>query len=330
MKQRIATSFTTSVHRSTASTAARLVALIAFLLGSTAQPQNLKETYPRLANFSNKYALDYNDPQYRQRLARFDIAVLGMWRGYSRVDLVSGETLGVRDVVVDIKRRARQMGNDDILVGKYTSINESISDPNDSAKRDRWDKLTSEVGPGYPRNNDWFARDRNGENLSSWPGTWLTNLTDFVRRDANGDTYPEWAARRDYNLFFKDIPELDIWFYDNWFYRPRRNADWNGDGVNDDKDDPVVRKWLRDGYMRALRRARQLAPDRIFLGNVDGNPAEDVGMLTEPEFRGQLDGLYEAAMGREYSAETWGGWEMMMHQYRTTVRNAPAMRVRRF
>jgi hypothetical protein len=322
MNQKIGKLFKLRAFRNAAMPVARLIAIAALLLSSSAHAQSLKETFPRVANFSNKYSLDYGDPDFRQRLAKYDIAVLGMWKGYARADHVTGEMLGVRDVVVDIKRRARLMGNDNILVGKYTSINETLSDPNGGAKQDRFDKITSETGPGYPRNNDWFARDKNGENLSSWPGTWLTNLTDFVQRDANGDTYPEWAARRDFNLFFRDTPELDIWFYDNWFYRPRRNADWDGDGVDDDRDDPAVRKYIREGYMRGLNRARQLAPDMIFLGNVDGHPVENVGMLTEPEFRGQLTGLFEAAMGRDHSAETWGGWETMMNQYRTLIQNA--------
>ena len=156
MKHRIA-------NRNTGIQVARLIAIAALLLGSSAHAQSFKETFPRLANFSNKYALDYGDPDYRQRLAKYDISVLGMWKGYARVDLVTGETLDVRDVVVDIKRRARLMGNDNILVGKYTSINETLSDPNGGAKQDRFDKITSETGPGYPRNNDWFARQKRRE-----------------------------------------------------------------------------------------------------------------------------------------------------------------------
>lgn len=217
MKQRIWNWVRVFAGSNAALRVARLALTITVLLGASAHAQTFKETYPRLANFSIRYSPDLADPQFRQRLARYDIAVLGMWRGYTAVDQASGETLGVRDVVVDIKNRARSIGNSDILVGKYTIFNESSSNPNDGATRDRFDKLRSETGPGYPRNNDWFARDRNGENLSSWPGTWLTNLTSFVRRDANGDTYPEWAVRRDYNTFFRDTPELDIWFFDNWF-----------------------------------------------------------------------------------------------------------------
>ena len=322
MKQRSGKWFKLIQFRNAAMPVARLIAIAALLLSSSAHAQLVKETFPRLANSSIRYSPDLTDPEFRQRLAKYDMILLGMWRGYAGVDQATGETLGVRDVVVDIKRRARSMGNSDILVGKYTIFNESNSNPNNGATSDRFEKLQNETGPGYPRNNDWFARDRNGNNLSSWPGTWLTNLTDFVQRDANGDTYPEWAARRDFEEFFRDTPELDIWFFDNWFYRPRVNADWDGDGINDDRDSPAVRKYLREGYARGLNRARQLAPNMIFMGNVDGDPTSNSGMLTEPEFRGQLSAIYEAAIGLDHSAETWGGWETMMKQYRTTIRNS--------
>ena len=130
------------------------------------------------------------------------------------------------------------------------------------------------------------------------------------------------CVRRDFDAFFRDTPELDIWFFDNWFYRPRVNADWDGDGINDDRDSPAVRKYLREGYARGLNRARQLAPNMIFIGNVDGDPTSNSGMLTEAEFRGQLSAVYEAAIGLDHSAETWGGWNMMMKQYQTTILNA--------
>ena len=147
-------------------------------------------------------------------------------------------------------------------------------------------------------------------------------MTEFVKRDANGDTYPEWVVRRDYDLFFRDVPEFDMWFFDNWFYRPRKNADWNGDGINDDRNSETVRRYFRKGYANGLKRARELAPNMIFMGNVDGDAGTNVGMLTEPEYRGQLTAVYEAAIGRDHSAETWGGWKTMMQQYQTTIINA--------
>ena len=287
-----------------------------------AAAQVYKETYPRIAGIEIASAHRITHPEYRQALARHDILILGMWKGWSKTDDVTGEKLSIRDVVVDIKRRAALIGNDGILIGKYTAFNESTSDPNNTASREKWDKLHSEVGPGYPVNNDWYARTKDGEHTSSYPGNWNTNVTEFVQRDRNGDTYPEWAVRRDYEVFFRDIPEFDIWYFDNWFYRPRVTADWDGDGLNDDKNSETVRKAFRQGYVNAMRRARELAPQLIVMGNVDGDASSNNGMLTEPEFRGQIIALYEGAIGLSYSSENWSGWKTMMRQYQTTTMNA--------
>jgi hypothetical protein len=127
---------------------------------------------------------------------------------------------------------------------------------------------------------------------------------------------------RNYELFFRDVPELDIWYIDNWFYRPRVKADWDGDGVNDDRNSTTVKQAYRKGFLNGLRRARQLAPNRIFIGNVDGEPQISQGMLSEPEYQNQISALYEGAMGKPYSQESWGSWETMMEQYQTTLQNS--------
>jgi len=284
--------------------------------------QLLKETYPRIAGVEIASSKKVTHPDYREKLAKHDMLILGFWTGWSFSDQVTGEQLSIRDVVVDIKRRAQSMGNGDILIGKYTNINESSANPDNAASNEAWQKLHSEVGPGYPKNNDWYARDKFGENVEGWPGNWLTNVTEYVQRDANGFTYPEWAATRSYEKFFQPIPEFDIWYVDNWFYRPRKNLDWNGDGTTDDRNSEEVRKAYRKGYVNALRRARELAPNMLFVGNVDADVGGNNGMLTEPEFRGQLSALYEGAIGMSWSEETWGSWELMMQRYQTTISNA--------
>ena len=81
MNQKIGKLFKLRAFRNAAMPVARLIAIAALLLSSSAHAQSLKETFPRVANFSNKYALDYGDPDFRQRLAKYDIAVLGMWKG---------------------------------------------------------------------------------------------------------------------------------------------------------------------------------------------------------------------------------------------------------
>jgi hypothetical protein len=299
----------------------RLLCFI-FFIPTLVNGQVLKETYPRIAGVEIASSKKVAHPDYREKLAKHDMLILGFWTGWSFNDQVTGEQLTIRDVVVDIRRRAESIGNRNIRIGKYTNINESTSDPDAASWSEPWNKLHSEVGPGYPKNNDWYARDKNGDNVEGWPGSWLTNVTEYVQRDKDGFTYPEWAATRNYRVFFRDIPEFDIWYVDNWFYRPRKNLDWDGDGTNDDKNSEKVRIAYRKGYVNALRRARELAPNMLFVGNVDGDVAANRGMLTEPEFRGQLSALYEGAIGMSWSEETWGSWELMMQRYQTTISNA--------
>lgn len=296
---------------------------LALISPSLVSGQTLKSTYPRIGAYEIAGTKETVKPAYRQTMAKHDIVILGMWRGWSGQDAETNAQLDMRDVVVDIKRRAAQMGNNSILIGKYTMYMESGSDPGEGvSSSERFQKLSSEVGPGYRTNNDWWARNSLGQNTSSYRGNWNTNITEFVTRDSNGDTWPEWAAKYDYENFFRNVPELDVWFIDNWFYRARVKADWDGDGQNDDRNSDVVKRYYRKGLLNALRRARQLAPNMIFMGNVDGEPQIREGMLSEPEYKGQVSALYEAAIGKSYSQETWGSWETMMEQYQTTLQNA--------
>jgi len=293
------------------------------LVPSMTVAQDFKDTFPRIGAIEIGSWKEAQDPAYRDVLAKHDIMILGYWKNWQGNDTVTGEQLTLRDVVIDIKRRAAAIGNTDILMGKYTVYNESGSNGDSKAAGDKWDKLHSEVGPGYRINNDWWARNTRGENTSSWRGSWNTNVTEWVQPDSNGDYWPEWAASRDYNLFFKDIPELDIWFIDNWFYRPRVDADWDGDGVNDDPASETLQRAYRHGHMNAVRRIRTLAPNVIVMGNAGGgDPYSGKGMMTDAEYKGQVTALYQAAIGKSHSTETWGSWEAMMTQYQTTLSNA--------
>mgnify|MGYP001827011249 FL=1 len=82
-----------------ATTAARartcVIALLELLSAPMAEAQTFKDTYPKLAHIPIRYSKDYGDPDYRQRLAKFDIVILGMWRGFVTRDLASGDRVGV-------------------------------------------------------------------------------------------------------------------------------------------------------------------------------------------------------------------------------------------
>ena len=279
-------------------------------------PEIFRDTYPKIAGYQIA-GQAWGDPAHRAAVAKRHLVIVGMWRNYSTTDTETGTRMEPADVIADIRAKAAARGNPGVLLLKYTNTMESSNKSTNKAKEDQFAKLSNEDGPG----GDWWARNSAGENLSSWSGTWATNITRFVSPDSNGDTYAQWKIRRDYELFLAD-GSFDGLFIDNFFYRPRVTADWNGDGINDSKDDPEVRSWLRRGYLDSVERLRELDSNLFIMGNVDGNPVTDQGMLSEPEYKGLVGALYEFAMGRSFSRETWAGWNMMMKQYRTTLSNS--------
>lgn len=72
--------------------------------------QEFKSTYPRIGATEIGAAKVSLDPEYRDILAKHDILILGMWRNWQGTDTVTGEQYNIRDIVVDIKRRAAAMG----------------------------------------------------------------------------------------------------------------------------------------------------------------------------------------------------------------------------
>ena len=100
--------------------------------------ENLNNAFPRIGAYEIAGSHRAKEPEYRQALAKHDIVIMGMWRNWSGTDAVTNEVLSTRDVVIDIKRRAALMGNDRILVGKYTMFMESFSAPSNTASNDKW------------------------------------------------------------------------------------------------------------------------------------------------------------------------------------------------
>ena len=141
-------------------------------------------------------------------------------------------------------------------------------------------------------------------------------MTLFVKPDSNGDRFPEWAAQAFYDHLLANAP-FDAWYFDNNFWRPRSNADWNGDGTNDDKNDATVQKWYRQGIRAHYDRAAVIAPNLFRIVNADSDLSGDVkpaNIAHFDEYKDAVHGAYlEHVMGASYSAENQGfayalGW----------------------
>ena len=132
--------------------------------------------------------------------------------------------------------------------------------------------------------------------------------------DKNGKRYSEWLAEFDYNEYFRNVPEFEIWYLDNALQsRPAvRYADWDNDGVNDSRDDPRIAAAYREGNVRHWKRIRESSPRPLLMGNSDD--------ISSPEYRGILNGAFlESIIGESWSTETRLGWRAAMTRYRASV-----------
>jgi hypothetical protein len=251
--------------------------------------------YPRVMGVDYK-AHQYGEEAVRERLARFEMLVLGFWRGFERARL--------KMVVDDLRRR-----NPRILIGQYALLNEvqGQAGPNE-ANRDMVEKLDRE---------GWWLKNRRGDRVqwTSRYGHYEVDLTPWARADKEGLRWPEWRARRDAREVFALWPRLDFVFLDNVFERPRVSALWRRDVGEEDGNSREVSAAARQGYVAYCKELRKLMPGMPVLANVDHD-------LTAPGYDGIFDGAFlEELMGRPSSIETWRGWSTIMERYRTVARH---------
>lgn len=276
--------------------------LCCLLLLGVAQSFAYAESFPRLLGM-NIGAKHYQAPEYQRSLAKLDIVVLGFYQGWGE------EPEAMRAVVRLLKRM-----NPRLRVGQYGVMNELRDVPEDHALADILGKVD---------NAGWWLRNESDKRVQ-WTQrykAWEVNFTQLANPDADGKRYPQWLAERDDRVYHQAVPEFDFWYADNVMHRPRIRADWDGDGVNDDQDSPQILKAWREGYVDWWSRIRELSPDKMVLGNADGD-------LSEPEFRNQLEGVFlEGLMGKKWSIEARQGWVAMMTRYRAVKDNLREPRI---
>jgi hypothetical protein len=271
--------------------------------GASQEVPAAKESFPRLMGM-NITAKNYHDPVYQTRLARLDLIVLGFYRGWNPKNAKEP----IRDVVRSLKRR-----NPRLIVGQYTILSTAYEDvPKNATERDKAQKLNSE---------DWWLRKADGRKVQ-WQdtyGAWETNITTWPKPDANGLRYPEWAAQREYDLYFGPTPEFDIWYLDNVFVKPGVPvADWNRDGRDDSRDSEEIASATRKGYLAYLDKIRRLAPGTLVMANAEGD-------FSNPDYRGRFGAAFlEGMIGKSWSPEHVQGWRTMMDRYHAAMRNTAA------
>lgn len=281
--------------------------LVLFLTGSetaTVVAGGLDQhSFPRVMGMNISGPAYYGTADYQQQLSKPAIVIMGFWAGWSK----NKDHVTEGDVV-----RALKAANPKLLVGQYTIMNEwKLSDEPLNVRRDLSQKLDAE---------GWWLRDTRGNRKQWTPNfrAWDINITEWAKPDGNGERYPEWLAKKDYETFFKSVPEFDLWYFDLAISRPAvEAADWDGDGRDDSKNDPRIAAAYRRAQVAHWEAARRLHPTALFIGNSDD--------VSSPEYSGKLQGVFmEAVIGKSYSTERWKGWEGVMTRYRSAMRHTAA------
>ena len=228
-------------------------------------------------------------------LARFDLAMLGLYAGWSQ------NGLGIQAAAQVLKTLKPS-----ILVGNYSILNEAYYNTYPDG---RTTKLNAA---------NWWLRDAAG-NMVQWSsayGAWDINISTWAAPDANGQRYPQWAADWFDSQYFAGSSVFDFWYFDNVMVQPRDPpASWKRNGANQNSTDADVGSAFRAGEAAEWAEARKLEPNMLLLGNVDSD-------LSSVEYKGQLNlALLECLTGQSWSLETWGGWTQMMSRYLGVVAN---------
>lgn len=274
-----------------------LIVIICLAGSNVIAADRFSDDFPRLMgmNIGEKH---YHKPAYQVELAKLDIVILGFYKGWQPT---KGYSIGraVRDL---------QARNARLLIGQYSVLNEARDVFDDKAMDDVKFKLASE---------NWWLRNAAGERVqwTSNYSAWETNFTRWAKPDKDGMRYPQWSVKHKFHFLFRDNPQFRIWYTDNIFHRPRVTADWDGDGLDDNPDDPRILKAWRSGYRDWWAQIRKLDPSLLIMGNTDSD-------LSQLEFKDQLDGAFlEGLMGLHWSIEARKGWYAMMKRYLAVSEN---------
>jgi hypothetical protein len=282
---------------------AAALAMAGAVASAAANPKDLG--FPRIGTISIGSPFNYNDPAYQAELARTDVAIIANYPGFKP----GGQSY--ESAVKAIKSH-----NPNILLFVYVNSNEHGKDAAVYGGGSAWDIYRNKL----ENSKWWLYQAGNGGNrvVSTFhKDMYIINNTPHAVKDSAGNTAIDWITRYYVDTYYKAAPSIDGLFMDNVFVQPYVDGDWNRDGRIDKKDSADAGKWLREGFARYYKLARQLMPGKYQLGNI-GDWGDPKGTITE--YQGIANGgVLEAFIGKSFSVEGYAGWQSMMDRYRKVM-----------
>jgi hypothetical protein len=246
---------------------------------------------------------NYDDVTMQRKLAALDVLVVGFYKNWR------GDPTGMAMRAAVQQMRAL---NPQLLIAQYSLLDQQSPDTTDDTSGDIAQKLND---------TNWWLRNAAGQMVqtSVMYNDWAVNISQSVAPDAKGQRFPEWYADRMYQQVFKPVPQLTAWYLAVVDAQPRDTVvgDWDLDG----KDDPPasVGAAYRAGQRAEWDHIRAIHPGAVLFAELGNHDA------SAPEYVGVLDGAFlDAMMGKDYSLETYAGWQTMMARYRAVMANTRA------
>ena len=233
----------------------------------------------------------YDDPLDQAMIARHGAAMLGIYPGWKA-------SYGAAKVLAVLKAL-----NPALKVYNYVETSSQLDDGSEPAL--------------WCRAKGWYARKADGTLLQT---TTAFDTPTAKRYDVNACS----ASYDDHGLNHQERfvdwwmqgwrPGYDGHFVDDFMAAPLSPiGDWLGNGADVKNTDPATATAHRVGMMRGVARIRKNEPSAMVMVNTDD--------ASSPEYKGKLDIFRESLMGRNWSLESWAGWDRMIASYRSAIAN---------
>jgi hypothetical protein len=290
---------------------ARVVASDAGVLHRTHSPDNYW-----IMEWSD---VDWADDQNIEKIAKGDVAVLGLYSLYSNIETEIPAFERIHNINPDIK-----------LLGYYLNKTNMLwwaNTPEGSITRTLYD-----------RTEPYWAYTTTGDTLMNWPGQVVLNILDRQCREAIYNTLAEFRSNsiNQFDGVLWDYFDMSIWIHPDVAPFVDGDPDFDGDGIGmyDDADereaylaacDSLVietRQVLGDNFIQVFNGTRACT-DQDFARLGDGMYYEifPTQIFPDPDFANALNPNYENSL---FNAVTWprsenGGPYIVIGSYRHSL-----------
>lgn len=281
-------------------------------------PTANNDAFPRLAYLAIGGSQAFNST-YQANAAKVPLDIIGgSWEGW-------GGSLGYdkETVIKNIKTQSKV----NTRVFQYVDLNEMYFDQTSSGFPTDWTEVT---------NRNWWVYDAatcgaktlDEEDTSGAKG--VVNMATYTVDPSTSLGPYAWGANYVNNLFHlgtytgkgDPAPDLDGFFLDNLAPQPYEDGDWLRTGSSQSKSDASVGTALRTGEKTFFDEMSSIWPAGVQIANMGlDSTGYGTGAAFAPLGGVMSGGMDEAAIGVNWSYESWSGPATMQYVYKYTSDN---------